>query len=107
MINIGQFQEIELRTATIVSAERVPETDKLMRLEVDAGDEEPRQLVAGIAEVYAAENLPGRRIVIVANLEPATIRGVESQGMLLAASVDGRPTLVSVPDEVPGGSKVS
>ncbi len=107
MINIGQFQEIELRTATIVSAERVPDTDKLMRLEVDAGDEEPRQLVAGIAEVYAAEDLPGRRIVIVANLEPATIRGVESQGMLLAASVDGRPTLVSVPDEVPGGSKVS
>ncbi len=107
MINIGQFQEIELRTATIVSAERVPDTDKLMRLEVDAGDEEPRQLVAGIAEVYAAEDLQGRRIVIVANLEPATIRGVESQGMLLAASVDGRPTLVSVPDEVPGGSKVS
>ena len=107
MIDIGQFQEIELRTATIVSAERVPDTDKLMRLEVDAGDEEPRQLVAGIAEVYAPEDLPGRRIVIVANLEPATIRGVESQGMLLAASVDGRPTLVSVPDEVPSGSKVS
>ncbi len=107
MINISKFQEIELRTATIVSAERVPDTDKLIRLEVDAGDDEPRQLVAGIAEVYAPEDLPGRRIVIVANLEPATIRGVESQGMLLAASVDGRPTLVSVPDEVPSGSKVS
>ena len=106
MINIKQFQEIELLTATIVSAERVPDTDKLMRLEVDAGDEELRQLVAGIAEVYASEDLPGRHIVIVANIEPATIRGVESQGMLLAASVDGRPTLVSISDEVPNGTKV-
>ena len=105
MITINQFMEIELITATIVSAERVPDTDKLMKMEVDTGDG-ARQLVAGIAEVYDAEELAGYKIVIVANLEPATIRGVESQGMLLAATAEGRPSLVTVPDDVPNGARV-
>ena len=105
MITIDQFMEIDLRVATILSAERVPETDKLMKMEVNTGGE-TRQLVAGIAAVYEAEELVGKKIVVVANLEPATIRGVESRGMLLAASDGGRPTLVSVPDDVPNGARV-
>ena len=105
MINIDQFLEIELRTATIVTAERVPETDRLMRLEVDDGDG-TRQLVAGIAGSYEADELPGKKVAIVANLQPATIRGVESNGMVLAASTDDGPVLVTLDKEVPNGSRV-
>lgn len=105
MINIDQFMEIELRTATIVTAERVPETDRLMRLEVDIGDE-TRQLVAGIAGSYEADELPGMKIVVVANLQPATIRGVESNGMVLAASTDDGPVLVTFAKDVPNGARV-
>jgi len=105
MINIDQFMEIELRTATIVTAERVPETDRLMRLEVDIGDE-TRQLVAGIAGSYEADELPGMKIAVVANLQPATIRGVESNGMVLAASTDDGPVLVTFAKDVPNGARV-
>ncbi len=105
MINIDQFMEIELRTATIVTAERVPETDRLMRLEVDIGDE-TRQLVAGIAGSYEADELPGMKIVVVANLQPATIRGVESNGMVLAASTDDGPVLVTFAKDMPNGARV-
>ena len=105
MINIDQFLEIELRTATIVTAERVPETDRLMRLEVDDGDE-TRQLVAGIAGSYEADELPGKKIAIVANLQPATIRGVESNGMVLAATADDGPVLITFDKDVPNGVRV-
>jgi len=105
MIDIDQFMEIELRTATITAAERVPETDKLMRLEVDLGDEQ-RQLVAGIAASYEAEDLPGMKIAVVANLKPATIRGVESNGMVLAAATEDGPVLVSFGRDVPNGARV-
>jgi methionyl-tRNA synthetase len=105
MIDIKQFAEIELRTAKILSAERVPETDKLMQMRVDAGGEE-RSMVAGIAAVYEPEQLVGQTIIIVANLEPATIRGVRSEGMLLAADVDGRPIVATFPEDVPPGKRV-
>jgi len=105
MIDINQFMEVELRTATIKAAERVPDTDKLMRLEVDLGDEQ-RQLVAGIAAVYEPEALVGKQIAIVANLQPATIRGVESNGMLLAAATDDGPVLITFDKPVPDGAKV-
>jgi methionyl-tRNA synthetase len=105
VINIDQFLEIELRTATIVTAERVPETDRLMRLEVDTGDE-TRQLVAGIAGSYEADELPGMKIAVVANLQPATIRGVESNGMVLAAATDDGPVLVTFGKDVPNGARV-
>ncbi len=105
MINITQFAEIELKTARILSAERVPETDKLMQLRVDVGDEE-RSMVAGIAAVYEPEQLVGMNIIIVTNLEPATIRGVRSEGMLLAADVDGRPIVATFPEDVPPGKRV-
>ncbi|HJO30539.1 MAG TPA: methionine--tRNA ligase subunit beta [Acidobacteriota bacterium] len=105
MIDINQFMEIELRTATIVAAERVPETDRLMRLEVDTGGE-TRQLVAGIAGSYEADELPGLKIAVVANLQPATIRGVESNGMVLAANTDDGAVLVTFTKDVPNGARV-
>jgi methionyl-tRNA synthetase len=105
VIKIDQFMEIELLTATIIAAERVPETDRLMKLRVDVGDHE-RTLVAGIAASYAADDLPGRKVAIVANLEPATIRGVESNGMVLAAATDDGPVLVTFAGDVPNGARV-
>ena len=105
MIDINQFMEIDLRAATIVSAERVPETDKLMKLEVDVGDH-TRQLVAGIATSYEADELPGLKIAIVANLQPAIIRGVESNGMVLAAATEAGPVLVTYGRDVPNGARV-
>ncbi len=106
-ISIEDFQKIRLRTARIVAAERVPKSNKLMRVEVDLGDER-RQIVAGIAAQYEPEALIGRNVVIVANLKPAKLMGVESNGMVLAASVGeaGAPVLLDVPAEVPPGSKV-
>ncbi len=105
MITIDEFAKIELKVGEIIEAEKIPGADKLYRLIVDLGDEK-RQLVAGIAQYYTTEELKGRKIVVVANLKPAKIRGVESQGMLLAADVEGRPYLLEVPKEVPNGSKV-
>jgi methionyl-tRNA synthetase len=105
MISIDQFMEIELRTATIVSAERVPDTDRLLKLEVETGGE-TRTLVAGIAASYDAEQLPGMKIIIVANLEPATIRGVTSHGMVLAAAADSGPVLATFAQPVPDGARV-
>lgn len=105
MIDIDQFAAVELRTATIVAAERVPETDKLIKLEVDLGGEK-RQMVAGIAESYEADELPGKKVVVVANLQPATIMGVESQGMVLAATADAGPVLVGLDRDVTAGVRV-
>jgi methionyl-tRNA synthetase len=106
-ITIEDFQKVRLRTAKIVVAERVPKSNKLMRLEVDLGDER-RQIVAGIAGQYTPEALIGRNVVVVANLKPAKLMGVESNGMVLAASVGeaGAPVLLDVPADVPPGSKV-
>ena len=106
MITIDDFMSIDLRTARIQSAERIAGTDKLMRLIVDIGGEE-RQLVAGIAESYSADELPGKKIVVVTNLKPATIRGVESNGMVLAASdAEGKPTLVTFDRWMDSGCRV-
>ena len=106
-IAIEDFQKVRLRTATILVAERVPKSNKLMRLEVDLGGEK-RQIVAGIAAQYEPEQLVGRNVVVVANLKPAKLMGVESNGMVLAASVGeaGAPVLLDVPSDVPPGSKV-
>ncbi|HET9795157.1 MAG TPA: methionine--tRNA ligase [Thermoanaerobaculia bacterium] len=106
-ITIEEFQKIELRTAKIVAAEPVPKSKKLMRLEVDLGTER-RQVVAGIATRYAAENLVGKTVVIVANLQPAKLMGLESNGMVLAASLpdSGEPVVLVPEAEVPPGTKV-
>ena len=104
-IKIDKFFETQLRVARIVTAERVEGTDRLLKLQVDLGDEE-RQLVAGIAKSYEPESLIGKRVVVVANLKPARIRGVESQGMLLAADFEGRPILATFEEPVPPGTPV-
>jgi methionyl-tRNA synthetase len=104
-ISIEKFFETDLRVAEILQAEKVEKSNKLMKLRVTTGDSE-RTLVAGIAKEYAPEDLVGRKVVIVANLEPAKLMGVESQGMVLAASIDGKPSLLSVDSSVPAGTKV-
>jgi len=104
-ISIDEFFRVELRVARVLAAEPVPNTDKLLRLEVDLGTER-RQLVAGVALVYAPEALVGKNIVVVANLQPARIRGVESRGMLLAADVGGRPIVATFEEDVPPGTRV-
>lgn len=105
LINFEDFQKPDLRVGKIINAERIEGSDKLLRLEVDLG-EEWRQIVAGIGGVYKPEELKGKEIVVVANLEPRTIKGVESQGMLLAASCEGEPVLLVPEKEVETGSKV-
>ncbi len=105
-ITIDDFSKVELRVAQILVAERVPKADKLLRLEVDLGYEK-RQILAGIAEYYEPEKLIGRKIVIVANLAPRKMRGLESNGMLLAASLeDGAPVLAGFLEEVPPGARL-
>ncbi len=105
-ITIDDFVKVELRVAQILVAERVPKADKLLRLEVDLGYEK-RQILAGIAQFYEPEKLVGRKIVIVANLAPRKLRGLESNGMLLAASLpDGAPVLAGFLEEVPLGARL-
>jgi methionyl-tRNA synthetase len=106
VISIDDFAKVELRVAQVLVAERIPKADKLLRLEVDLGNEK-RQILAGIAEHYAPEKLIGRKIVIVANLAPRKMRGLESNGMLLAASLpDGSPVLAGFLEEVPLGARL-
>ncbi len=106
-IEIEEFQKVKLVTAKVIAAERVPKSSKLIKLQVDLGSEQ-RQIVAGIASRYAPEALVGRNVVIVANLKPAKLMGVESNGMVLAATVGeaGEPSLVEVAPDVPPGSRV-
>jgi len=106
MISIDQFRSIELKIATIKSAEPHPNADKLMVLQIDLGTEQ-RQILAGIRNHYTPEELIGRQIVVVANLEPAKLRGLESQGMLLAASDGGRVIILTPDKTVQPGAKVS
>jgi methionyl-tRNA synthetase len=105
-ITIDDFAKIELRVAQVKVAEKVKGADKLLRLEVDLGTE-VRQIVAGIAEAYAPETLIGRKVVIVANLAPRKLRGLESNGMIVAASLEGgRPVLAAFLEEVPIGARL-
>jgi methionyl-tRNA synthetase len=105
-IGIDEFARVELRTARILAAEKVAGADKLLKLTVDIGAEQ-RTIVAGIATRYAPEALVGRTIVVVANLKPAKLRGVVSQGMLLAASdAAGQPYILTTEEPVPPGWRV-
>jgi methionyl-tRNA synthetase len=105
-ITIDDFAKVELRVAQVKVAERVKGADKLLRLEVDLGTE-VRQLVAGIAEAYTPESLIGRKVVIVANLAPRKLRGLESNGMIVAASIEGgKPVLASFLEDVPVGARL-
>jgi len=106
-ISIDDFLKVELRVGQVKVAEKVKGADKLLRLEVDIGTE-VRQLVAGIALAYKPEDLVGRKVVIVANLQPRKLRGLESNGMIVAASVgeDGKPVLAGFLEDVPIGAKL-
>jgi methionyl-tRNA synthetase len=105
-LSIDEFMKVELRVAKVLEAEAVPKSKKLIKLRVDVGTEQ-RTIVAGIAEAYQPDQLVGRTIVIVANLKPAKLMGIESNGMVLAASVEGgAPTLVSVDPSMPAGARV-
>lgn len=108
IITIDDFVKVELRAATVLEAEKVPKADKLLRLVVDLGEAQPRQILAGIAQHYAPEEIVGRKIIVVANLAPRKLRGLESNGMLLAASVgeDGRPVLATFGEDVPNGARL-
>jgi methionyl-tRNA synthetase len=105
-ITIDDFAKVDLRVAQVLVAERVPKADKLLRLEVDLGYEK-RQILAGIAQYYEPEKLIGRKVVIVANLAPRKLRGFESQGMVVAASIgDGTPALASFIEDIEIGARL-
>ncbi|HEX8141730.1 MAG TPA: methionine--tRNA ligase [Pyrinomonadaceae bacterium] len=108
LIEIGDFAKVELRVGEVLTAERVPKSDKLLRLTIDLGEAAPRQVLAGIAEYYEPEKMVGRKVVVVANLKPRKLRGYESQGMILAASIgeEGRPVIATFTEDVPNGARL-
>lgn len=104
MITIDDFSKVELKVAEILTVEDIEGADKLYKLEIELGDEQ-RQLVAGIKSAYSKEDLVGKQVIVIVNLEPAKLRGVESQGMLLAA--DGEVPVILTPEQkVPNGTKI-
>ena len=107
-ITIDDFAKVELRVGQVLAADRIEGADKLLKLSVDLGEAEPRQVLAGIAMHYAPETLIGRKIVVCSNLKPRKMRGLESQGMILAASVgdDGVPVLATFTEDVPNGVRL-
>jgi methionyl-tRNA synthetase len=107
-IELDDFVKIELRVGEVLTAERIPKSDKLLRFTVDLGEAQPRQILAGIAEHYDPATLVGRKLIFVANLKPRKLRGLESQGMVLAASAGegGRPILATFLEDVPNGTRL-
>jgi len=106
-IGIEDFAKVDLRVGLVLSAERVKGADKLMHMKIDIGEPQPRTIVAGIAEAYAPEQLVNRKVVIVANLQPRKLRGIESNGMIVAASVEGgKPVLAGFHEEIPVGARL-
>jgi methionyl-tRNA synthetase len=104
-VSIEEVGKVQLKTAEIIAAEPVPDADKLLRLQIRMGDEE-RQIVSGIAQWYKPEELVGKTIVVIANLKPAEIRGVESKGMLLAAKAGNTLRLVTIDGELQSGATI-
>jgi len=106
-INFDEFAKVDLRVARVLAAEPVKGANKLLQLTIEVGEAEPRTLVAGIAEAYQPEQLVGRKVVIVANLEPRKLRGIASNGMIVAASVEGgKPVLAGFLEDVPVGARL-
>ncbi len=113
-MTIDEFRKVELQVGKVLSAERVEGSEKLVKLMVDlgekdeAGEAKPRQILAGVGKAYEPETLVGREIVVVANLEPRKMMGLESNGMLLAANdIEGNPVILAVEHEVPPGAIIS
>ena len=105
-ITIDDFAKIDLRTAKVLEAEKMPKSQRLLKLKVDVGEPEPRTILAGIAESYEPEQLVGKSIVVVANLAPRKMMGLESQGMVLAASPEGGKAIVLNSEPSTPGTKV-
>lgn len=107
MISLGEFRTMDLRVAQVTSAEKIPKTDRLLKVTVDLGGEE-RTLVAGLGGHYVPEQLVGFKVIVVVNLEPTTIRGIESNGMMLGAGCTDRDdiALLTVNRDVPNGTRV-
>ncbi len=105
MVSFADFQKLDIQIGKIVAAERVPDTDKLLKLLVDFGSEQ-RTIVSGIAECYTPESLVGKLAPFIVNLEPRVIKGIESQGMILAAAPDNRAVILKPHKKVAPGTKV-
>jgi methionyl-tRNA synthetase len=106
LIGFEEFGKVKLKTARVLQAEKVEKADKLLKIQIDLGTEQ-RQIVAGIAQHYSPEDMIGKNLVIVSNLEPAKIRGVESNGMLLAAQAGKKLVLITTDDDIPPGAEIS
>lgn len=106
MITYEDFKKIELKVAKVLEAERVEGSEKLLKLKVDLGEAEPRQVIAGIGKNYDPANLPDKEIIIVANLEPRKLMGLESNGMLLAADSPDGPVILMPEKEIAPGSTI-
>jgi methionyl-tRNA synthetase len=109
-ITIDDFLKVELIVGEIKVAERIPKADKLLRFEIDLGEEKPRQILTGLAEYYEPEKLIGRKVVVVANLKPRKMRGLESQGMICAASLESgegeKPAIATFLENVDIGARL-
>jgi methionyl-tRNA synthetase len=109
-ITIDDFLKVDLRVGEVKVCERIPKADKLLRFEIDLGEEKPRQILAGLAEYYEPEALIGRKVVVVANLKPRMMRGLESQGMICAASLEDnsgpKPALAAFLEDVEVGARL-
>ncbi len=104
MISIDDFKKVEIKVGEILEAEKVPDTDKLLKLKVDFGEESPRQILSGIAMYVSPESLVGKKVPFITNLEPRVIRGLESNGMILAGSTpEGFFTLLEAHKDTPRG----
>lgn len=105
MINFDDFSKVELKVGTILEAEEVEESAKLIKCIIDLGEEKPRQILAGVKQWYKASDLAGKQVVVVANLEPRKMMGLESQGMMLAAGEE-KPVFLKPSSKVPPGAKI-
>lgn len=106
MISIDDFAKLELKVGTVLEAEDIEGSEKLIKLRVDIGEEAPRQVLAGVKQWYKLEDFIGKQVIIVANLEPRVMMGLQSQGMMLAADSDEGPIFLTVPKQVTPGAKI-
>lgn len=106
MVTIDDFLKLELKVGTVLEAEALEESEKLIKLKVDLGEGEPRQILAGLKQFYLPEDLKDKQIVIIANLEPKVMMGYQSNGMLLAADTEDGPVFLTPSKQVPPGSKI-
>lgn len=105
-VSFKEFEKMDIRVGRVVEAEKVSGSRRLLKVMVDIGEEEPRQVIAGMAEYVDPKDMLGKNVVVLVNLEPKKFMGLESKGMLLAADVNGRPVLLTVEEDVPPGTKV-